>query len=97
MLGDLLHDQRIAQVGLVAAVFAQRFGERNPRPVFRDRLVLGKILEHARNHRLHRREDIVLSDKAHLDIKLIKLAGQAVGARVLVAETRRDLEVAVEA
>ena len=36
-------------------------------------------------------------DKAHLDVELIELARQAVGARVLVAETRRDLEVAVEA
>jgi len=35
--------------------------------------------------------------KAHLDIELIELARTAVGARVLVAEARRDLEIAVEA
>ena len=36
-------------------------------------------------------------DKAHLEVELVELARQAVGARVLVAKTRRDLEVAVEA
>ncbi len=43
------------------------------------------------------REYVVLRDEAHLDVELIELAGRAVGARVLVAEARRDLEVAVEA
>ena len=61
------------------------------------RLALGKVLEHAGDHRLHRREHVVLRNKTHLDVELIKLARQAVGARVLVAETGRDLEVAVEA
>src|SRR3984893_6679723 len=37
MLGDVLHDDGIAQVGLVAAVFAQGFRKRNPRPALRDR------------------------------------------------------------
>ena len=97
MLGDVLHHDRIAQIRLVAAVFAQGFRERNPRPGFGDRLALGEILEHAGDHRLHRREHVVLGDKAHLDVELVELAGQPVGARVLVAETRRDLEVAVEA
>ena len=38
-----------------------------------------------------------LRDEAHLKIELVELAGRAVGARILVAETRRDLEIAVEA
>ena len=97
MFGDVLHHDRVAQVRLVAAVFAQGFRKGNPRPVLCHRLALGKFLEHARDHRLHRREDIVLLDKAHLEVELIELARQTVGARVLVAETRRDLEVAVEA
>src|SRR6185437_8409278 len=33
---------------------------------------------------------------AHFEVELIKLAGAAVGARGLVAETWRDLEIAVE-
>ena len=97
MLGDLLHDDRIAQVRLVAAVFAQGFRERNPRPGLGHRLALGELLEHARDDGLDRSKNIVLLDKAHLEIELIELARQAVGARVLVAKTRRDLEVAVEA
>ena len=65
--------------------------------LFCHRLALGKFLEHARDDGLYRCEHIFLLDKAHLEIELIKLARQAVGARVLVAKTRRDLEVAVEA
>ena len=36
-------------------------------------------------------------DERHLDVELVELARRAVGARVLVAEAGRDLEVAVEA
>ena len=97
MLGDVLHLDRVAQVRLVGAVFAQRLGERDARPALGHRLALGEILEHAGDHRLHRREHVLLLDEAHLDVELIELAGQTVGARILVAEARRDLEVAVEA
>ena len=48
-------------------------------------------------HRLDGGEHVVLGDEAHLQIELVELAGAAVGARVLVAETGRDLEIAVEA
>ena len=60
-------------------------------------LPLGEFLEHAADHRLHRPQHIVLLDEAHLDVELVELARQAVGARILVAEARRDLEVAIEA
>ena len=74
------------------------FGVGNARPGRRrHRLAAGKFLEHAANDRLHRREHVLLLDEAHFDVELVELAGQAVGARVLVAETRRDLEIAVEA
>ena len=49
MLGDVLHLDRVAQVGLVAAVFLQGFRKRNPPPAFCHRLALGKLLEHARD------------------------------------------------
>ncbi len=97
MLGDVLHDDRIAQIRLVAAVFAQRLRERNSRPVLGDGFSLREFLEHAGDDRLDRCKNVLLLDKAHLDIELVKFAGQPVGARVLVAETRRDLEVTVEA
>ena len=97
MLGDVLHQDRIAQIRLVAAIFAQRLRERNSRPVLGDRLSLRELLEHAGDDRLDRCKNILLLDKAHLEIELVELARQAVGARILVAETGRDLEVAVEA
>ena len=63
----------------------------------RDRLAVAELLEEAAQHRLDRLEDVLLLDEAHLDVELVELAGRAVGARVLVAEAGRDLEVAVEA
>ena len=56
-----------------------------------------EFLEHALQHRLDGGEDIVLGDEAHLHIELIEFARAAVGAAILVAETGRDLEIAVEA
>ena len=97
MLGDVLHLERIAQVGLVAAVFLQGFRKRNPPPAPGHRLALGKLLEHTRDDGLHGREHVLLLDKTHFNVELVELARQPVGARVLVAEARRDLEVAVEA
>ena len=63
----------------------------------RHRLAAAEFLEHAAQHRLDRVEHVFLGDKAHLEIELVELARRAVGARVLVAEAGRDLEVAVEA
>jgi len=97
VLRHVLHDERIAQVRLVGAVFAQAFGERNTRPVLRHRLAVGKVLEHTGDDRLHRSKNILLRDEAHLEIELIELARQAVSARILVAEAWRDLEIAVKA
>ena len=89
---------RVAQIRLVRAVFQHRLGIGDQRERrLRDRLALAEFLEHAAQHRLDGSEDIFLRDEAHLHIELIELAGAAVGARVLVAETRRDLEIAVEA
>ncbi len=101
--GHVLHLDRIAQVRLVGAVLGDRLVVGNARPPLRDALLAavgmdaGELLEDAGNHRLHGGEDVVLLDEAHLHVELIELARQAVGARVLVAEARRDLEIAVEA
>jgi hypothetical protein len=97
MLGDVLHLDRIAQVRLVGAVLAHRFGVGNARPVLVTDLPSRELLEDAGDHRLHRGEHVLLLDEAHLDVELVELARQAIGARVLVAEAGRDLEVAVEA
>ena len=55
------------------------------------------LFEDAGEDRLHRLEDVFLLDEAHFHVELVEFARQAVGARVLVAEAGRDLEVAVEA
>ncbi len=62
-----------------------------------DRLAVGEGLEHAADHRFHRRKNVVLRDEAHLHVELIEFSGQPVSTRVFVPEARCDLEVAVEA
>src|SRR3984893_10180103 len=61
------------------------------------RAAAAEFLEDAAQHRLDGGKDILLRDKTHFDIELVEFAGAAVGARILVAKTRRDLEIAVEA
>ena len=70
---------------------------RDAREALRDRLALAELLENPVNDGLERCEHILLRDEAHLDIELVELTGQAVGARVLVAKAGCDLEVAIEA
>ena len=67
------------------------------RKFLRHRLALGEFLEDAAQDGLHRGKHVVLLDEAHLQVELVELAGQPVGARILVTEAGRHLEVAVEA
>jgi hypothetical protein len=97
MLRDVLHLDRIAQIGLVGAVFAHGFVVSDPRKLLCYRLSGGEGLEHAAQDGFHRGKHMLLLDEAHLEVELVELAWQAVGARVFVAETGRNLEVAVEA
>ena len=97
MLGDVLHKDRIAQIRLVATVLTKSLGERNSRPLLGDGFSFRELLEHTGYDRLYRCKNILLLDKAHLEIELVELARQPVGARILVSETGRDLEVTVEA
>ena len=62
-----------------------------------DRLAATELEEQLPEHRFNGIEDIVLFDKCHLDVELVELSGRTVGPGILVAEARRDLEVAVEA
>src|SRR5271166_1137478 len=93
-VGDL---DRVAQVRLVDAVFEHRLSVRDQREFLRHRLAGPELLEHPAQDRLDRGEHVLLGDKTHLDVELIEFSGRAVGARVLIAETGRDLEIAVEA
>src|SRR5271166_2669993 len=97
MLGHVLHFQRIAEVGLVGAVFAHRLRVRNAEERRqRYRPSAAEFLEHAAHHRLDRSKDILLRHEGHLQIELIMLARRAVGAARLVPEAWRDLKIAVE-
>ena len=94
-LGDL---DGVAQVRLVAAVFEHGVVEADAREGRRrDAAPVCELLEHPGQHRLDGGEHVLLRHERHLEIELVELAGRAVGARVLVAEAGRDLEIAVEA
>ncbi len=98
VLGDVLHHQRVAQVGLVGAVLGDRLAVGDARErIGRHRLAVGELLEQAVHDRLHGGEHVLLGGEAHLEVELVELARRAVGPGVLVAEAGRDLEVAVEA
>ena len=98
MLGDVLHLDRVAQVRLVGAVLGDRLVVGDARELRGHRLAgSAELLEHAAHDGLDGGEHVLLRDEAHLQVELVELAGRAVGARVLVAEAGRDLEVAVEA
>ena len=97
MLAHILHEDGIAQIGFVRAVFCYGLVIGDERELRRYRLAFAELLEQPAQHRLHGLEHVLLRDEAHLDIELVKFTGRAVGARILVAKAGRDLEVAVEA
>lgn len=96
-VGDVDEFQLGPQVRLVVAVLQHRLAERDARERRGDVAAVAELLEELGHQRLDRPEDVLLLDERHLDIELVELAGRTVGAGVLVAEARRDLEVAVEA
>jgi len=91
------HLDRDAQVRLVAAVFEHRLAVGDAHPRRGVHCLFREILEGLVEHVFDNGEDVVLRDERHFHVELIELAGRAVGARVLVAEARRDLEIAVKA
>ena len=93
---DVLYDERIAQIRLVRAVVAHRVGVLYPAVRTFVHLAAAELGEYAGQHLFHDGEHVLLGGETHLGVQLIELAGTAVGARVLVAETRRYLEISVE-
>ena len=91
--------ERVAKVRLVRAEAHHRLavGDADERRAVDLRPGRGELAKRRGDDVLHHGEDVVLRRVAHLHVELVELAGRAVGARVLVAEARRDLEVAVEA
>ena len=75
-------------------------GDGNMQPeAIRDAMIEAHIpyIEDAAHQGFNRLENVFLLNKAHLDVELIELPRAAVGAGIFVAETRRDLEIAVKA
>jgi hypothetical protein len=97
MLGHHLHLHRVAQVGLVGPVPERGVAVGDARPDLIDGAPAAELVEDALQHRFDRLEHVLLLDEAHLHVELVEIRGRAVGARVLVAETGRDLEIPVEA
>ena len=60
-----------------------------------DRLV-GKLFKDAPDHGFHRIKHILLLNKTHLEVKLVKFARTAIGAAVLITKTGCNLEIAVK-
>ena len=83
--------------GLSEPYLGDGFTIRNARKgIRRYRFAIGELLENTVQHRLDGGEDIVLGDETHFHVELVEFEA-SVGACVLVAETGRDLEIAVEA
>src|SRR5205085_7042651 len=83
---------------LVAAVKHHRFGIRDAgERRWRNRPVFTELLKHTGQHGLDSGEHIVLCDKAHFDVELIKFARTAIRAAILITKARRDLKITVEA
>ena len=99
MLAHHLHLDRVAQVGLVGAIPQRGIGVADLFPCLGgvDLLAAAKFLEHAGDHGGHGVEHVLLGDEAHFEVELVEIGGRAVGARILVAETGRDLEILVVA
>ena len=97
MVRYISDDDRIAQVRLVRPVFQHRFTVRDARERRgTDAAAVGEFLEDAVKHRFDCCENIVLRDEAHFEIELIEFAGASIRTGILVAETRRNLEIAIK-
>ena len=97
MVRHIGHLDRVAQIGLVRAIPFQAVAIGDLGPVGIHLLARREFFENPLHDRLNGGEHIVLGDKGHLDVELVKVGRRAVGARVFVAEAGRDLEIAVKA
>ena len=97
MIAHVFDHDGVAQIRLVGAVFAHRLLIGDTREDRGHRFAIAKLFKEATQHRLDSGKNVVLLNEAHFDIELVELTRRAVGAGILVAETRCDLEVAVKA
>ncbi len=96
MLGNNLHLDRVAQVGLVRTIPKRSVLIRNLLPRLIDLATTTKLFKNPTNNGLDRIKNILLFYKAHLKVELVEIRGRAICARVFVAETRCNLEIFVK-
>ena len=97
MFRYILHPDRVAQIGFVAAIPFQTVAVGDLGPVGVGFLARREFLKYPLDNRLHGGKNIVLFNKAHLDIKLIEIRRRSVRPWVFITKTRCDLEIAVKA
>ena len=83
MRGDIVEDNRVAQVGLIRAIAGHGVVKGDVRERHRGhgmRAARGivELSEQTVKHRLDRVENVLLGDEAHLEVELVELAGAAV-------------------
>ena len=84
-MGDVAHLQRVAQIGLVAAVLLHRVGVGYSRERHLcNSLAAAERFEDTMQYGLQRGKDVFLGDERHFHIKLIKLTRRTIGARILI-------------
>ena len=91
-----LHLDRVAQVRFIRAIPQRRVTIGDLGPVGINLAPATEFLKHALQDRLDGVEHVLLFDKAHLQIQLVEVGWRAVRARILIPETRRDLEIFVK-
>ena len=88
--------KRNTQIRLITTIFEHSFIKWDMHKIWINFLV-GELFKHAFDHRFYSSKHICLFNKAHFQIKLIKLAGAAVSAAIFITETRRNLKIFIKA
>ena len=98
MIGYHLHLDRVAQVRLIGAVPKRGIAIRDLFPVLW-RIYFAattEFFEHASDDRCDGIKDVLLADKRHFQVELIKIGWRTIRAWVFIAKTGCDLEILVE-
>ncbi len=92
----ILHLDRNTEIRLIRPVFYHRGRIGNPDKGSRINRPCRKLREHTMNDVFHHGKHVILRHKRHLHVQLVELTRRPVSPRVLIAEARRNLEIAVK-
>jgi len=93
----ILHLDRNTQIRLIRPILDHRCRVGNANKRRRINLPLRKLREHAMYNVFHHGKHVILRDKRHFHIELIKLTRRPVRTRVFISETWRYLEISIKA